>query len=265
MAGRLEGKVALITGGGTGIGAAAARRFAEEGATVIVCGRRIEPLEETVRSITDNGGDARAMTLDVSDATAFRELALGIEDEYGRLDILVNNAYSMVGAMIETMSPEDWHSCFRVTLDGTFYGTQAVFPVMERRKSGAIVNVSSVCGLLGSMYTAGYGAAKAGVISFTRTAALEGASHNIRVNAVIPGVAMTPGTEAALPTREAQLATAAGIPLRRIADPVEVANAILFLASEEASYITGTSLVVDGGKTCELATGAATMNEFDAT
>jgi NAD(P)-dependent dehydrogenase (short-subunit alcohol dehydrogenase family) len=135
---------------------------------------------------------------------------------------------------------------------------------MERQKRGAIVNLSSVCGVLGAMYTAGYGAAKAGVISFTRTAALEGAPHNIRVNAVIPGVAMTPGTEAALPTRAAQLATAAGIPLRRIADPVEVANAVLFLASDEASYITGTQIVVDGGKTCELATGAASMDDFDA-
>jgi meso-butanediol dehydrogenase / (S,S)-butanediol dehydrogenase / diacetyl reductase len=136
---------------------------------------------------------------------------------------------------------------------------------MERQKSGAIVNVSSVCGLLGSMYTAAYGAAKAGVLSFTRTAALEGAAHNIRVNAVVPGVVLTPSTEAAIPSRAAQLATAAGVPLRRIAEPVEIANTILFLASDEASYITGTNIVVDGGKTCELATGAATMNEFDAT
>lgn len=263
MAGRLEGKVAIITGGGTGIGAAAARRFAEEGARVVVCGRRIEPLEQTVAAISESGGSAVARVLDVSDANAFAELALAIERDFGRIDILVNNAYSMVGGMIAYTSPEEWHSTFRVTLDGTFYGTRAVFPVMERQKSGAIVNLSSVCGVLGAMYTAAYGAAKAGVISFTRTAALEGAPHNIRVNVVIPGVAMTPGTEAALPTKAAQLATAAGIPLRRIADPVEVANAILFLASDEASYITGTQIVVDGGKTCELATGAAAMEDFD--
>ena len=265
MTGRLPNKVAIITGGGTGIGAATARRFAEEGARVVVCGRRIEPLEQTVNAIRVAGGAAEARILDVSDAQAFADLAAAVEHEHGRLDILVNNAYSMVGAMITGMSPEDWHANFRVTLDGAFYGTRAVFPAMERRKSGAIVNVSSVCGLLGAMYTAAYGAAKAGVLSFTRTAALEGAAHNIRVNAVVPGVVMTPGTEAALPTRAAQLATAAGVPLRRIADPVEVANAILFLASDEASYITGTQLVVDGGKTCELATGAASMNDFDAT
>ena len=265
MAGRLEGKVAIITGGGTGIGAATARRFAEEGAHVVVCARRVEPLEETVQGIRDAGGSAEARVLDVTDAQAFRDLADAIERERGQIDILVNNAYSMVGGMIAHMSPEEWHSTFRVTLDGTFYGTRAVFPAMERRKRGSIVNVSSVCGLLGAMYTAAYGAAKAGVISFTRTAALEGAPHNVRCNVVIPGVAMTPGTEAALPTRSAQLATAAGIPLRRIADPVEVANAILFLASDEASYITGTQIVVDGGKTCELSTGAASMDEFDQT
>ncbi len=135
---------------------------------------------------------------------------------------------------------------------------------MEQQKSGAIVNVSSVCGLLGAPYTAAYGAAKAAVISFTRTAALEGAAHNIRSNVVIPGVVMTPSTEAAIPGEQAQRATAMGVPLRRIADPLEVANAILFLASDEASYITGTSLVVDGGKTCELSS-AANMEDFDAT
>jgi meso-butanediol dehydrogenase/(S,S)-butanediol dehydrogenase/diacetyl reductase len=265
MAARLEGKVAIVTGGGTGIGAATAVRFAEEGARVVVCGRRIEPLEQTVSAIRAAGGQAEARVLDVTDAQAFAELALAVEHTHGRLDILVNNAYSMVGATIAQMGPEDWHATFRVTLDGTFHGTRAVLPLMERQKSGAIVNVSSVCGLLGSPYTAAYGAAKAGVIAFTRTAALEGAAHGIRVNVVIPGVAMTPGTEAALPTAAARRATAAGIPLGRIADAVEVANAILFLASDEASYITGTQLVVDGGKTCELATGAAAMDDFDAT
>lgn len=264
MAGRLEGKVALITGGGTGIGAVTAQRFAEEGAKVTVCGRRIEPLEQVVRTIRDAGGAARAVVLDVSDRQAFAEVVKRIEREDGRLDILVNNAYSMIGATIADMSEEDWHASFRVSLDGTFFGIQAAFRVMEHQRRGAIVNVSSVCGLLGSMYTAAYGAAKAGVLSLTRTAALEGAPHNIRVNSIIPGVVMTPGTEMALPTREAQLATAAGVPLRRIADPVEVANAILFLASDEASYITGTQLVVDGGKTCELATGSASMGEMDA-
>jgi len=265
MAGRLAGKTALITGGGTGIGAATAQRFAEEGANVFVCGRRIEPLEQVVQAINAAGGTAAARILDVTDRQAFADLVTDIERETGRVDILVNNAYSMVGATISDMSVEDWHACFRVTLDGTFFGTQAVFPVMERNKGGAIVNVSSVCGLLGSMYTAAYGAAKAGVLSFTRTAALEGAAHNIRVNAVVPGVVLTPSTEAAIPSRAAQLATAAGVPLRRIAEPVEIANAILFLASDEASYITGTNIVVDGGKTCELATGAATMDDFDAT
>lgn len=264
MAGRLAGKVALITGGGTGIGAATAKRFAEEGARVVVCGRRLEPLEQVVQEITAAGGTARAAALDVSSQQAFADVVQGVVSEEGRLDILVNNAYSMVGATIADMSEEDWRASFRVSLDGTFFGVQAAFRAMEHQRSGSIVNLSSVCGLLGSMYTAAYGAAKAGVLSLTRTAALEGAPYNIRVNAIIPGVVMTPGTEMALPTREAQLATAAGVPLRRIAEPNEVANAILFLASDEASYITGTQLVVDGGKTCELSTGSASMGDMDA-
>lgn len=264
MSNRLANKVALITGGGTGIGAAVAKRFAQEGARVIVCGRREEPLQQVVEAIAADHGSALALPLDVSDAAAFKRAVQKVQEQYGRLDILVNNAYSMVGSTIKDMSAQDWQSCFQVTMNGTFFGTQAVLPLMEQQNGGSIVNVSSVCGLLGAPYTAAYGAAKAAVISFTRTAALEGAEHNIRSNVVIPGVVMTPSTEAALPDEQSQRATAAGVPLRRIADPLEVANAILFLASDEASYITGTSLVVDGGKTCELSS-AANMDDFDAT
>ena len=264
MSNRLENKVAVITGGGTGIGAAVAQRFAEEGASVVVCGRREEPLQQVVKAITAKNGNAMALTLDVSDAAAFKQAVQTVQEKYGRLDILINNAYSMMAGTVKDMSAEDWQSCFQVTMNGTFFGTQAVMPVMEQQNGGAIVNVSSVCGLLGAPYTAGYGAAKAAVISFTRTAALEGAAHNIRSNVVVPGVVMTPSTEAALPDERSQKATALGVPLGRIADPLEVANAILFLASDEASYITGTSLVVDGGKTCELSS-AANMEDFDAT
>ncbi|MGI9285176.1 MAG: SDR family NAD(P)-dependent oxidoreductase [Pseudomonadales bacterium] len=264
MSNRLENKVALVTGGGTGIGAATARRFAQEGASVIVCGRREEPLQQVVEAIEADQGSALALPLDVSDSAAFEQAVQVVQEKYGRLDILINNAYSMMAGTVKDMSAEDWQSCFQVTMNGTFFGTQAVMPLMEQQKSGVIVNVSSVCGLLGAPYTAAYGAAKAAVISFTRTAALEGAEHNIRSNVVIPGVVMTPSTEAALPGEQAQRAAAAGVPLRRIADSLEVANAILFLASDEASYITGTSLVVDGGKTCELSS-AANMEDFDAT
>jgi meso-butanediol dehydrogenase/(S,S)-butanediol dehydrogenase/diacetyl reductase len=233
--GRLQGKVALITGGGTGIGAATATRFAAEGANVTVCGRRLEPLQQVVKHIREVGGAGQARVLDVADDGAFTQTIDAVVEEHGRLDILVNNAYSMVGAPIEEMTTDDW-----------------------------IVNLSSVCGLLGASHTAAYGAAKAGVINFSRAAAIEGAPFNIRVNVVIPGVVMSPGTEQALPTEDARLATAAGVPLQRIGEPEEVSNAILFLASDEASYVTGTQVVVDGGKTCELSSTAA-MDGFDAT
>lgn len=263
MTARLDSKVALITGAGTGIGAATAKRFAEEGAFVVLCGRRIEPLNSVVDDIRGAGGSAEAVSLDAADEEAFTQVLKDTAAKHGRLDILVNNAYSMVGASIVDSSTEDWRANFTVSLDATFFGIRAAMPLVARQ-GGAIVNISSVCGQLGTPYTAGYGAAKAGVISLTRTAAIEGAPSNVRVNAVVPGVVLTPGTEAALPTKEAQRATAAGIPLRRLGEPSEVANTILFLASDEASYITGVALNVDGGKICELSS-SANMNTFDAT
>lgn len=262
MTKRLENKVALITGAGSGIGAATALRFAEEGALVVLCGRRQEPLQSVAKEICAAGGCAEVLPLDAADEVAFTQALNDITEKHGRLDILVNNAYSMVGASIVDSSTADWRANFTVSLDATFFGIRAAMPLIARQ-GGAIVNISSVCGQLGAPYTAGYGAAKAGVLSLTRTAALEGAPANVRVNAVVPGVVLTPGAEAALPTEDAQRATAAGVPLRRLGDPREVANTILFLASDEASYITGVALNVDGGKTCELASGAS-MDAFEA-
>lgn len=263
MGKRLQDKVAIITGAGTGIGAATAKRFAEEGAAVVLCGRRIQPLQSVVSEILALGGSAEAVVLDVSDEHAFTRVINDTADKYKRLDILVNNAYSMVGASLVESSTADWRANFTVSLDAAFFGIRAAMPLIGRQ-GGAIVNISSVCGQLGAPFTAGYGAAKAGVISLTRTAALEGANSNVRVNAVVPGVILTPGAQAALPTEKARQATAGNIPLRRLGDPHEVANAILFLVSEESSYITGIALNVDGGKTCELSSGA-NMDAFDAT
>jgi NAD(P)-dependent dehydrogenase (short-subunit alcohol dehydrogenase family) len=144
-----------------------------------------------------------------------------------------------------------------VTLDGTFFGVRAALPIMAAQGGGSIINVASVCGLLGSMYTAGYSAAKAAVINFTRVAALEGARQNVRVNVVAPGAVFTPAFEASVPEGKAREMTAAGIPLGRVGQPRELANAILFMASDESSFVTGTTLVVDGGKTCELSLSSA--------
>lgn len=265
MAGRLQDKVALITGGGTGIGAATAVRFAEEGALVVVCGRREAPLNEVVDRITAAGGKAIAKPADAGDEPAVEQLVSDVVSETGRLDILVNNAVSIAGGSLIADTPtEEWRGTFRVSLDGLFFATRAALRQMLTQGGGSIVNVSSVCGILGTPYTGAYAAAKAGVIGLSRTAAIEGAASAVRVNVVIPGVVMTPSTEAAMPEPETQEFTAATVPIKRIADAVEIANAILFLASDEASYITGTELIVDGGKSAELNTGAASMQDTSA-
>jgi meso-butanediol dehydrogenase / (S,S)-butanediol dehydrogenase / diacetyl reductase len=260
MGERLKGKVAIVTGAGTGIGAATARRFAQEGAVVVLCGRRPEPLQQVAGEINQAGGRAEAAPLDVADEAGFTRIIRDTAAKHGRLDILVNNAVVAGGGMIADMSTPDWHSNFTATLDGTFFGVRAALPIMSQQKSGSIVNVASVCGLLGSPGTAGYSSAKAAVINFTRVAALEGARSNVRVNVVAPGAVFTPSFEASVPAGKAREMTAAGIPLGRVADPVELANAILFLASDEASFITGITLVADGGKTCELSLATSLGN-----
>ena len=260
MTGRLKNKVAIVTGAGTGIGAATAIRFAEEGATVVVCGRRQAPLDEVVAQILAAGGQAEAKSMDVGDETAFTAVINDTAAKYGRLDILVNNAVVATGGPIAKLSTADWHASFKVTLDGTFFGVRAAMPIMMKQGGGSIVNVASVCGLLGSLYTAGYSAAKAGVINFTRVAALEGARHNVRVNVIAPGAVFTPSFEASVPEGAARDATANAIPLGRVGRSEELANAILFMASDESSFVTGTTLAVDGGKTCELSLASALGN-----
>lgn len=262
MAGRLQDKVALITGGGSGIGAATARRFAEEGAQVFICGRREQPLLDVVAEIESQGGKAVAKVADAGDEAAFEQLVNSVVADAGRLDVLVNNAASIAGGSLVADTPlDEWRGTFRVSLDGLFFGTRAAMRQMSAQGEGSIVNVSSVCGILGTPYTGAYAAAKAGVMGLSRTAAIEGAAQNVRVNVVIPGVVMTPATEAAIPDPQALAFTASTVPNGRIAEAVEVANAILFLASSEASYITGTELIVDGGKSAELNTGAASMQD----
>jgi len=261
MDGRLEQKVALVTGGGSGIGAATALRFAQEGALVCISGRREQPLKDVAAQIQEAGGRVNIYPSDAGDESAFSALIQAVVAECGRLDILVNNAASIAGgSLVSDTSTEEWRGTFSVTLDGLFYGTREAMKLMTAQGGGAIVNLSSVCGLLGTPYTGAYAAAKAGVIGFSRTAAIEGASSNVRVNVVVPGVVMTPATEAAIPDAASLAFTAATVPIKRIAEASEIANAILFLASDEASYITGTELIVDGGKTAELNTGAASMD-----
>jgi len=253
MADRMQGKVAFVTGGGSGIGAATAQRLAQEGATVVVCGRRREPLDAVVAGIVAAGGKAEAVVADVSDEAGFTAALEAAAQRHGRLDVLVNNAMAYTWGSIEEMSTADWHANFATSVDGTFWGTRTAMRLMKG-KGGAIVNVSSICGQLGTPWMAGYSAAKAAIDNFSRAAAAEGAPHGIRVNVVIPAVVETPATAGMLADEASRRNTEKLIPMGRVGQPEELANAILFLASDEASYITGASLPVDGGRSSVLVT-----------
>ena len=252
MAGRLAGKIAIVTGGGTGIGAAIARRFAAEGAWVTLCGRRREPLVAVERAIIAAGGRARAVVADVADESAVDALVRAVHDETGRLDVLVNNAYQLAVGPVAELSTADWRHSFRVTLDAAFFGVRAALRVMQAQRSGAIVNVSSTAGLAGQASLAGYAAAKAALESLTRTAAIEAAPFGVRVNSVCPGVIATEGTLAAFADPRARTALQRTIPAGRFGLPDEVAAAALFLASDDAAFVHGATLVVDGGQTASL-------------
>ncbi len=253
MTGRLQGKVAFITGGGSGIGEATAHRFAEEKAVVVICGRRKELLDGVVAAIRAKGGKADGVQVDVSNEDQYVGAINDAAKRHGHLDILVNNAMAYSVGQIESTSTADWHSNFATSVDGTFWGTRTAMKLMRKQgKGGSIVNVSSICGLFGAAYMAGYSAAKAAIINFSRAVAAEGGPLNIRCNVVIPGTVETPPMVEMLSSEKARRNTEKLIAMRRVGQPVELANAILFLASDEASYVTGATLSVDGGQASTL-------------
>ena len=185
------------------------------------------------------------------------EITDSLKDVYksfGKIDALVNNAPSIHTGKIIDLDLAAWRTNFKANLDAVFLTTKTVLPWMQNSKKGAIVNVASVVGLKGVAYMSAYGAAKAGLINFTRATAIEAAPH-VRVNCVIPGAVLTPATERAIPNEDLMKATINTIPMKRIADPVEVAQPITFLLSSDASFITGANLIVDGGKTADLNAG----------
>jgi 3-oxoacyl-[acyl-carrier protein] reductase len=241
----LQDRVALVTGASQGIGRATALALARAGARVIVAARRAEKLDALAGEIAAAGGQALAVPMDVGDAgqvrTGFRQ---GIE-HFGRLDVLVNNAAITRDALALRMKDEDWDAVLRTNLTGAFLCAQQALGVMLRQRHGRIVNVTSVVAETGNAGQANYVAAKAGLIGLTRALAVEVASRNITVNAVAPGFIVSPMTDP-LPqkVKEEMLAR---IPLGRMGQDAEVAAAILFLASDEAGYITGHVLDVNGG------------------
>lgn len=247
------GQVAIVTGGSDGIGRATARLLAERGATVAICARRPEKLEEAKAEIEAAGGKVEAHQLDVSDDKAFAALVEDVAARHGRLDMMVNNAMSVHYAPIDKLTLDQWRQDFAVNSDAVFIGTKAAMAAMARQGKGSIVNISSSCGIRAAPYMSSYSASKAALIQFTAVAAMEGARQGIRVNAIVPGQVQTPSTEDfARKAPETAAKTADAIPMGRGGQPEELAEAIVFMLSDAASYITGTALPVDGGKAAQL-------------
>ena len=261
---RLPDTVALVTGGASGIGRAVCERFAGEGARVVVADRDLPGAEETVRRIHGAGGVALAVEADVADAAAVAAMAerVGGEAAYGRVDVLVNNAGAAWGDDILTIDEVTWDRNLAVVLKSVFLCAKVILPGMLERRRGAIVNVASVNGLAG-LGEEGYSAAKAGMISLTQNMAVKYGDRGVRVNVVCPGTIRTPIWRERL-ARQPDIfeRLAAWYPLGRVGEPEDVANAVLFLASDEAAWITGAVLTVDGG----LLAGSTRMSrELEAT
>ena len=243
---QLTGKTAIVTGGSRGIGRAAALTLAEAGADVaVIYAGNTAAAEETVRLIEEKGRKGLAIQCDVADEAAVTAMVKDVKKELGRIDILVNNAGITRDGLLMIMKEDDCQAVLDTNLTGAFHCTKAVTRLMMKQRSGSIINITSVVGETGNAGQANYAAAKAGLIGFTKSVAKELASRNIRCNAIAPGCIETDMTAVlGEDTVDAMIKT---IPMGRVAQPEEVAKAVLFLASDDASYITGQTLNVDGG------------------
>ena len=249
MPGRLEGKVALVTGASSGIGRAAALAFSREGAKVVTADVDVEGGMETVRTIQDAGGEAVFVRSDVSKAAEVEALISKAVETYGRLDCAYNNA-GIEGTMGPTAdcTEENWDRVIGTNLKGMWLCMKYEIPEMLTRGSGAIVNVSSIAGLVGIQGRPAYAASKHGVAGLTKAAALEYAQAGIRINAVCPGIIRTPMLERPLAQRpELEATLIAQVPVGRIGTPEEIAEAVVWLCSDAASFVTGHTMMVDGG------------------
>lgn len=256
--GTLSGKIAIVTGGSSGIGKAIAERYGSEGATVyLTADKNVEGGESTAQTIRDAGGSATFVQCDVSDHEQFHALIERVVEETGRLDILVNNAGVGDGRNAEELPIEAFHHVLNVNLAGPFYGAKYAIPHMRRQGGGAIINVASTFGIIGAPKVTAYAASKGGLIMLTRQLAVDYAHENIRINAICPGYIDTDlgGRRAAMPPPERERAQAdrerrAGMqPIGRQAQPPEVAGLAVYLASDDASFMHGATITIDGGST----------------
>lgn len=250
---RLAGKIGIITGAGSGIGEETAKLFAQEGATVIVADRAGDAASRVAEEIVASGGKAFPATVDVTREMEVKALIEGTAEKYGRLDILVNNAgYGFAGTVVNT-TEEQWDALMAVNVKGVFFGCKYAIPIMEKQGGGSIVNTASTVAIVGITDRAAYVASKGAVAALTRAMALDHVKANIRVNCVAPGTIESPyfteifakAENAAELRRSLEQRQA----MERLGKPIEIARAILFLASDESSFCTGTTLVADGGWT----------------
>ena len=244
---RLKNKVSIITGAAQGIGLATALKFAEEGATVIVCDMKPEGVDAALAMVRARGAQAQGYAVNVTDRVGLDAMAAAVKAHYGRIDVLVNNAGITKDARLQKMTLEQFDAVIDVNLRGVFHCTQAVLAAMLAQGSGVILNASSVVGIYGNFGQTNYAAAKFGVIGFTKTWARELGPKGIRVNAVAPGFVETP-ILATIPDKVLQQMREQ-VPLHRLGKPEEIANVYAFLASDEASYVNGAVIEVSGGMT----------------
>ena len=241
----LTGKIAVVTGSAQGIGQAIATTLAQDGADVVVADLDADRCEETVARVEKLGRKAMAVSVNVGDWEQVKSLMNRVQKEWERIDILVNNAGITRDGLLLRMKEEDWQSVLQVNLTGTFYCVKAALPTMSRQRNGRIVNIASIVGAIGNIGQANYAASKAAVIGLTKTVAREYASRNVTVNAVAPGFIDTAMTKDL--TDETKEALLSQIPLKRLGQASDIADAVSFLSSEKAGYITGHVLHVNGG------------------
>lgn len=249
---RLDGKTAIVTGGGRGLGQYMAEALSDAGANVVICSRKVEPLEEVRDEIIARGGKAVALACDVTEPEEVEKVVQAAVEEFGSVEVLVNNSGATWGAPAVEMPLEKFDQVLRVNVRGTFLMSQAVGRHMiERGSGGSIINISSVAGLVGGdpkyMQTIGYNSSKGAVISMTRDLATSWAPHNINVNAIAPGWFPTRMSGGLIEKFEEEMLE--DIPLHRFGNPEDLKGVVVFLASSAASYMTGQTVVVDGGAT----------------
>ena len=242
----LNGQVAVVTGATRGIGFGVAKALSKAGAAVACIGTNAEKLNASVEQINADGGKATAFICNVADSDAVKETAAKILEQYGgRVDILVNNAGITRDTLLRVMTDEQWDDVIAVNLRGPFLVTRAFISAMRKKKYGRVINIASISGMIGNRGQANYSASKAGVIGFTRTVAKEVANRNITVNAISPGFIETDMTAVLDPMIVTEMMNR--IPVGRFGQPEDIANAVLFFASPEASFVTGQIIAIDGG------------------